>query len=53
MTPEARVARAQYMREWRKRNQAKTREYDARRWERKAAQKRAEKEKEVRANETN
>lgn len=36
MTDEAKVARAQYMREWRKRNPGKQKEYDARKWERKA-----------------
>lgn len=38
MTPEARAARAKYMREWRKKNPEKQREYDARKWERKAAE---------------
>ena len=42
MTPEARAARAKYMREWRKKNPEKQREYNAKQWERKAAQIRAE-----------
>lgn len=37
MTAEARAERARYMREWRKRNPEKQREYDAKKWERKAA----------------
>lgn len=37
LTPEAREARAAYMREWRKKNAEKTKEYNARKWERKAA----------------
>ena len=37
MTPEARAARAKYMREWRKKNPEKQREYDAKKWERKGA----------------
>lgn len=36
MTPEARAARAKYMREWRKKNPEKQREYNAKKWERKA-----------------
>ena len=44
MTAEARAARARYMREWRKRNPEKQRQYSAAKWERKAAQYRAEKE---------
>ena len=36
LTLEARAARARYMREWRKKNPGKQREYDARRWEKKA-----------------
>lgn len=36
MTPEAKLARAQYMREWRKKNPDKQREYNIRKWERKA-----------------
>ena len=36
MTPAAKLARAQYMREWRKKNPEKQREYNARKWERKA-----------------
>ena len=35
MTKEARAARAKYMREWRKKNPEKQREYDAKKWERK------------------
>lgn len=38
LTPEARAARAKYMREWRKKNPEKQREYDAKKWERKAEQ---------------
>lgn len=38
LTIEARAARAKYMREWRKKNPEKQREYDAKKWERKAAQ---------------
>ena len=34
MTAEARLARAKYMREWRKKNPDRTREYEARRWQR-------------------
>ena len=37
LTKEARAARAAYMREWRKKNPEKQREYDAAKWERKAA----------------
>ena len=37
MTAEARAARAKYMREWRKKHPEKQREYDAKKWERKAA----------------
>ena len=44
LTPEARAARAKYMREWRKKNPDKEREYNARKWERKAQQIAAEKE---------
>ncbi|MBR4824793.1 MAG: hypothetical protein IKZ86_08330 [Spirochaetaceae bacterium] len=44
MTPEARAARAKYMREWRKKNPEKQREYDAKKWERKGQQIRAERE---------
>lgn len=44
MTPEARAARAKYMREWRKRNPEKQREYDAKKWERKAAKSKEESE---------
>lgn len=35
LTPEARAARAKYMREWRKKNPDKEREYNARKWEKK------------------
>lgn len=42
MTKEARAARAAYMREWRKKNPDKQREYTARKWERIAAEKAAE-----------
>ena len=44
MTQEARIARAKYMREWRKKNPEKQREYDARKWERKAEKIRTERE---------
>lgn len=44
MTKEARAARAKYMREWRKRNPEKQREYDAKKWERKAEKIKAERE---------
>jgi len=44
MTREARAARARYMREWRRKNPEKQREYDARKWERKAQQIAAESE---------
>ena len=44
MTPESRAARAKYMREWRKKNPEKQREYDAKKWERKGQQIRAERE---------
>lgn len=44
MTPEARAARAKYMREWRKKNPEKQREYDAKKWERKAAEIKRERE---------
>ena len=33
MTAEAKAARAAYMREWRKRNREKAKEYDAKRWQ--------------------
>lgn len=36
MTPEAKKARAKYLREWRRKNPEKQKEYDARKWERKA-----------------
>lgn len=38
MTEAARAARAAYLREWRKRNPDKQREYTRRSWERKAEQ---------------
>ena len=44
MTPDAKKARAKYLREWRKRNPDKQKEYDARKWERKAEQLKAERE---------
>lgn len=44
MTAEARAARARYMREWRKKHPEKQREYDAKKWERKGRQIRAERE---------
>ncbi len=33
LTDEAKAARAAYMREWRRKNPEKVREYDARRWQ--------------------
>ena len=44
LSPEAKLARAKYMREWRKKNPDKQREYNARKWERKAEQARQERE---------
>ncbi len=44
MTPEARAAKAAYMREWRKKNAEKAKEYEARKWERKAAELKRQKE---------
>lgn len=44
LTPEARAARAKYMREWRRKNPEKQREYEAKKWERKADQIRQERE---------
>ena len=44
MTAEARAARAKYMREWRKKNPEKQREYDAKKWESKGQQIKAERE---------
>ena len=38
MTKEAKVSRAAYMREWRRKHPEKQREYTARTWERKAQQ---------------
>ena len=49
LTKEARAARAAYMREWRKKNPEKHREYDAAKWERKAAAAAKEKSKESEA----
>lgn len=43
MTPEARAARASYMREWRRRNPEKTKRYEREKWERKAAAAEAQK----------
>lgn len=43
MSDEARAARAAYLKAWRKNNPEKQREYDARKWEKKAAALRAEK----------
>lgn len=45
LSAEARAARAKYMREWRRRNPDKQREYNARKWEYKAAKIRLEREK--------
>lgn len=36
LSAEARKARAAYMREWRRKNPGKQKEYDAKKWERKA-----------------
>jgi hypothetical protein len=44
MTAEARAARAKYMREWRKKNPGKQKEYTAKTWERKGEKIRAERE---------
>ena len=44
MTPEAQAMRAQYQREWRKRNKERVKQYEAAKWERMAARARAEKE---------
>lgn len=41
LTAEARAARAKYMREWRKKNPEKQREYEAKKWERKGQEIRA------------
>ena len=43
LSAEAKAERAKYMREWRKKNQHKLREYSDRHWERKAEQTAAEK----------
>ena len=51
LTKEARAARAKYMREWRKKNPDKEREYNARKWEKKGAQIRAEREAAANGNE--
>ena len=42
MTDEARAKRAEYMREWRKKNPEKVREANARYWQRKAEQEQGE-----------
>lgn len=42
MTPEAKAARARYMREYRKRNPEKIKEYEARKWENVAKRQKAE-----------
>lgn len=44
LTGEARKARAAYLRQWRKKNPGKQKEYDQKKWEKKAAAIRAEKE---------
>lgn len=44
LTAEAKAERARYMREWRKKNPEKQREYDAKKWERKGQQIRAARE---------
>lgn len=44
LTPEARAARAKYMRDWRRKNPDKQREYEAKKWERKASQIKAQRE---------
>ena len=44
MTPEAKKARAKYLREWRRKNPDKQKEYDARKWERKAEKLKADRE---------
>lgn len=41
MTPEAKAERAKYMREWRRKNPDKQREYDAAKWQHKAEKKAA------------
>lgn len=43
LSAEARAARAKYMREWRRKNPDKQREYAERQWERKAEQAKTEK----------
>lgn len=49
MTAEARKARAAYLRQWRKKNPGKQREYDQRKWESKGAAIRAQREAEAAA----
>lgn len=44
LSPDARAARAKYMREWRKKNPEKVREYDTRHWERSGQRLREERE---------
>ncbi len=44
LSPEGRIARARYMREWRKKNPEKVREYNEKKWERKGQQIRRERE---------
>lgn len=44
MSIEAKRERAAYMRKWRRKNPNKTREYEAKKWERKATQNRKENE---------
>lgn len=44
MTAEARAARAKYMREWRRKNPDKAREYEAAKWQRRADRTKAERE---------
>ncbi len=42
LTPEARKLKAAYLREWRAKNPGKQREYDQRKWEKKAEALRAQ-----------
>lgn len=44
MTTDAKKARAKYLREWRRKNPEKQKEYDARKWERKAEKLKEERE---------
>lgn len=44
MTPEAKAEKAKYMREWRRKNPGKQREYEEKKWERKAQAAKAERE---------